>query len=111
MVKDKLEELKKLLEHEKKLLIKGVSGEDEAKEIESIELQKFEIIKFLSTRESKDFKNHIQLVKEIQSLNKEIEKLIVNNLKFIESILNELFPQRETTYGGKGQQSLFQKKA
>ncbi len=111
MIERELENLKNLLEKEKKLLLKGVKGKAEAAEIERLESQKLKLLKSLSRRDPEDFKNHLHTVKEIQVLNREVEKLILNNLKFLESLLEELFPQRGTTYGSKEQQSLFQNKA
>jgi len=98
-LKQLLEKLKKLLEKEYKLLIRGVVEEKGAEEILKIEEEKVELLSRLSQFKKEEFQNFVDDVKEIEKLNDQVGKLLLNNLNFIESIFEELFPEKDTTYG------------
>ncbi|WP_163327965.1 hypothetical protein GFV12_02265 [Desulfurobacterium thermolithotrophum] len=97
-----LENFKSLLIKEKSLLIKGIVDEETTNELSQLEKKKLDILSELSQLDVKALKQYSSLLREIEQLNKEIESLILNNLHFIESILKEIFPERETVYGSDG---------
>ncbi|TCK05178.1 hypothetical protein [Phorcysia thermohydrogeniphila] len=112
MVKELLKKLEELLSEEKKLLLKGIKGKEEAEKLEEIEKEKLEVLSSISQLEPKEFKEHLETVKRVERLNKEVEALLLNNLLFVESILKEIFPERDTTYtiGNTSTSSLLNKK-
>ena len=101
MAQKLLRQLEELLTREKKLLLKGVKGKKEAEELESIEKEKLEVLSSISQLEPHQFREHLDMVRTIERLNREVETLLLNNLVFIESILKEVFPEKGTTYAEK----------
>ena len=112
MVKELLKKLEELLLEEKNLLLKGVKGKEEAEKLEAIEKEKLEVLSSISQLEPNQFKEHVETVRRVELLNKEVEALLLNNLLFVESILKEIFPERDTTYtlGNTSTPSLLNKK-
>jgi len=113
MVKELLEKLEELLSEEKRLLLKGVKGQEEAEKLQAVEEEKLKVLTFLSRLSPPEFKEHVESVKKLERLNKEVEALLLNNLLFVESVLKEIFPERDTTYttGNPKPTSLLNKKA
>jgi len=106
-----LTSLEKLLLKEKELLLKGIKSTKEAQEIEKIEEQKLEVLSKIAQLNEEELKPFKEKVKVLSSLNAEIKNLLINNMNFLESIMKELFPEENITYGNRNsKQSLFNKK-
>ena len=71
---------------------------EEVERFEAVEKEKLEVLSSISQLEPYQFKEHLETVKRIERLNKEVEALLLNNLLFVESILKEIFPEKDTTY-------------
>jgi len=106
-----LTELETLLMNEKKLLLMGIKSGKEAEEIEKIEKKKLEILSKIANLSAEELAPFKEKIKTLNSVNSEIKSLLINNLNFLESIIKELFPEENVTYGKKkNKQSLFNKK-
>jgi len=113
MVEELLKKLEELLSEEKKILLKGVKGKEEAEKLQAIEKEKLEVLSSLSQFNPQEFKEYVERVKKLERLNKEVEALLLNNLLFVESVLKEIFPDKDTTYtlNNSATTSLLNKKA
>ncbi|EDP72965.1 hypothetical protein [Hydrogenivirga sp. 128-5-R1-1] len=101
----KLKAFKESLEKEYKLLLKL----DNPQELLNIIEEKKKLISELSMYEKKDFENYIDLLKEIEFLNKRNLNLANNNMLFIDEIFSSIFEENVEKYNPYGQISQGQK--
>ena len=104
-LKKKLKAFKESLEKEYKLLLKMDNPEDLFKIVE----EKKKIIAELSQYKKEDFEEYIDLLKEIEFLNKRNLTLANNNMSFIDELFSSIFEEDVEKYNPYGQISQGQK--
>ena len=86
----------RLLEEEKKLLIVSLKESKFSEDLKDIISKKQENLAKLSSFEEKDILSFKEELKKIKLLNQENMNLAENNLKFIEGIFEAIFEKEET---------------
>ncbi|RKQ61731.1 hypothetical protein C7457_1176 [Thermovibrio guaymasensis] len=108
MVKETLEELKRVCQRERELLIKFPQGDPE--EFLSLQEEKRKLLTKLSQYDLEEIKPFEEIVREIKEIQESVKALLLSNITFIEELFKELFPSSGETYTPSGKTSFFKRK-